>query len=91
MKARHDNASIHVSIDRLSLHGFHPHDARRMVQALEAELTRLARETVWNAPPGEPEARGPVPYTPSIDPELTGRAAARALWSRVTGLERETS
>ena len=82
---------VHIAIDRLSLHGFPPGDGRRVVRALEAELARLANDAGGDIARPDRDPRGPVHYGLSRDPEETGRAAARALWSRATGLEGEPS
>jgi hypothetical protein len=78
-------ARIVVSIERLALHGFDSAEARRVAAAMEAELARLAArpEEVFGA--ANLATAAPVLFAPSRDPESTGHAAARALWSGIRG------
>jgi hypothetical protein len=78
---------IRVGIERLALHGFNRAEAHRVAAAMEAELARLASRPGQAFVAANLAAGAPVHYQPSRDPEATGRAAARALWTGITRAE----
>jgi len=82
---------IRVSVERLALYGFNRAEAHRVAAAMEAGLAGLASRpgqvlVAANLPVG-----APVHYQPSRDPEGTGRAAAQALWTGISGFRGESS
>jgi hypothetical protein len=84
------SGQIRVSIERLALHGFTERDARRVAAAMEEGLSRLVSRPGQVFVPLHVPVGPPVHYEPSRDPERSGRAAAQALWSGISGFEGET-
>jgi hypothetical protein len=84
------SGQIRVSIERVALHGFTERDARRVAAAMEEELSRLVSRPGQVFVPVHVPVGTPVHYQPSRDPERTGQAAARALWSGIAEFEGET-